>query len=88
MTHSAQIAAVQDLLTQLLLVPFGPAAIAQAAALRPYRLRVVPRGGASAAAFAARMPYPDLKLERLLTLNGVDDAAGFAQREQVKIIEP
>jgi predicted Zn-dependent protease len=61
---------------------------AEAAALRPYRLRVVPRGGTSAAAFAARMPYPDLKLERLLTLNGVDDAAGFAQREQVKIVEP
>ena len=61
---------------------------AQAAALRPYRLRVVPRGGASAAAFAARMPYPDLKLQRLLALNGVDDAAGFAQREQVKIVEP
>jgi predicted Zn-dependent protease len=61
---------------------------AEAAALRPYRLRVVPRGGASAAAFAARMPYPDLKLDRLLTLNGVDDAAAFARREQVKIVEP
>jgi predicted Zn-dependent protease len=61
---------------------------AEAAALRPYRLRVVPRGGASAAAFAARMPYPDFKLQRLLTLNGVDDAAGFAQRERVKIVEP
>ena len=61
---------------------------AEAAALRPYRLRMVPRGGASAAAFAARMPYPDLKLQRLLALNGVDDAAGFAQREQVKIVEP
>jgi predicted Zn-dependent protease len=61
---------------------------AEAAALRPYRLRVVARGGASAASFAARMPYPDLKLDRLLTLNGVDDAAGFAQREQVKIVEP
>lgn len=61
---------------------------AQAAALRPYRLRVVPRSGASAAVMAARMPYPDLKLERLLTLNGVDDAAGFARREQVKIVEP
>jgi predicted Zn-dependent protease len=61
---------------------------AEAAALRPYRLHVVPRGGASAAAMAARMPYPDLKLERLLALNGVDDAASFAQREQVKIVEP
>lgn len=61
---------------------------AEAAALRPYRLHVVPRDGISAAAFAARMPYPDLKLERLLTLNGVDDAAGFARRERVKIVEP
>ena len=55
---------------------------AEAAALRPYRLRVVPRGGASAAALAARLPYPDLRLERLLALNGVDDAAGFAQRDR------
>jgi predicted Zn-dependent protease len=61
---------------------------AEAARLRPYRLHIVPRDGASAAAFAARMPYPDFKLERLLTLNGVDDAAGFARREQVKIVEP
>ena len=60
----------------------------EAAALRPYRLRVVPRGGASAAALAQRMPYPDFKLERLLALNGVDDAAGLAQREQVKVVGP
>jgi predicted Zn-dependent protease len=61
---------------------------AEAAALRPYRLRIVPRGGTSAAAFAARMPYRDLRLERLLALNGVDDAAGFARRARVKIVEP
>lgn len=61
---------------------------AEAAALRPYRLRVVPRDGTSAAAMAARMPYPDLRLERLLTLNGVDSAAEFARLERVKIIEP
>lgn len=60
---------------------------AQAAALRPYRLQVVPRGIASAAALAVRIPYPDLKLERLLVLNGVDDAAAFARLEQVKIVE-
>jgi predicted Zn-dependent protease len=60
---------------------------AQAAALRPYRLKVVPRT-ASAAAMAARIPYPDLKLERLLVLNGVEDAAAFARFDQVKIIEP
>jgi predicted Zn-dependent protease len=60
---------------------------AEAAALRPYRLRIVSRGP-SATALAARMPYPDFKLERLLTLNGVDDAAALAQREQIKIVEP
>jgi predicted Zn-dependent protease len=60
----------------------------EAAALRPYRLQVMPRGNASAAALAARIPYPDLKLERLLVLNGVDDAAGFARLEQVKLVEP
>ncbi len=67
---------------------FHDLSVAEAVALRPYRLRIVPRGGASAAAMAARMPYPDLKLERLLALNGVDDAASFAQRQQVKIVEP
>lgn len=67
---------------------FHDLSVAEAAALRPYRLRIVPRGGASAAAMATRMPYPDFKLERLLALNGVDDAASFARREQVKIIEP
>jgi len=61
--------------------------VAEAAALRPYRLRLVPRGP-SAAALAARMPYADFKLERLLTLNGVDDPAGLAQREQIKTVEP
>ncbi|HSI02573.1 MAG TPA: M48 family metalloprotease [Reyranella sp.] len=59
---------------------------AQAAALRPYRLQVVPRN-ASAAAMAARIAYPDLKLERLLVLNGVDDAAAFARLDQVKLVE-
>ena len=60
---------------------------AEAAALRPHRLRLLPRG-ASAAVLAARMPYPDFKLERLLVLNGVDDPAGLALREKVKIVEP
>ena len=42
----------------------------------------------SFAAFAARLPYPDLKLDRVLVMNGVDDAAGFARLDQVKIVEP
>ncbi len=61
---------------------------AEAASLRPYTLRVVPRGGQSAAQVAQRMPYRDLKLARLLALNGVDDAAGFAERTSVKVVEP
>jgi predicted Zn-dependent protease len=66
---------------------FRDLSVSEAGALRPYRLHIVPRGP-SAAALAARMPYPDLKLERLLTLNGVDSAAELAQREQIKLVEP
>ncbi len=61
---------------------------AEAEALHPYRLHVVPRNGAPAATLAHRMPYPDFKLERLLTLNGVDDAADLNKRTDVKLIEP
>ncbi len=61
---------------------------AEAAALQPYRLHVIARAGATAAVLARRMPYPSFKLERLLALNGVDDEAGFARRDEVKVIEP
>ncbi|MFI4998465.1 MAG: M48 family metalloprotease [Reyranellales bacterium] len=67
---------------------FHSLSAADAAALRPYRLRVISPAGASPAALAARMAYGDLKLERLLTLNGVDTAAELAGRSQVKIVEP
>lgn len=66
---------------------FRDLSVSEAAALRPYRLRIVSRGP-SAAALAARMPYPDFKLERLLTLNGVDSAAELALREQIKTVAP
>ncbi len=65
---------------------FHPLTAAEAGALRPYRLTIVP--GGSAQALAARMPYPDFKLQRLLVLNGVDDAAALAQRDQVKLVTP
>ena len=39
---------------------------AEAAALRPYRLRVVPPAGTSAAQLARRLPYGDYRMERLL----------------------
>ncbi|MGZ3199868.1 MAG: M48 family metalloprotease [Croceibacterium sp.] len=61
---------------------------AEAAALHPYRLRVITPNGASAAQLAQRLPYGDYKMERLLVLNGVDNAAELARLPQVKIIEP
>ena len=61
---------------------------AEAAALRPYRLHVLPADGTTPAQLAARLPYPDFKMDRLLTLNGVDDAAELARRRLVKTVEP
>lgn len=61
---------------------------AEAAALRPYRLRVVPTAGTTAAQLAQRLPYPDYKMERLLLLNGVDNGAELMRLPQVKTIEP
>jgi predicted Zn-dependent protease len=61
---------------------------AEAAALHPYRLRVITPNGASAAQLAQRLPYGDFKMERLLVLNGVDSAAELARLPQVKTIEP
>ncbi len=61
---------------------------AEAAALRPYRLRVVAATGASPAQLAARLPYDDLRMERLLVLNGADTPAELGRLSQVKIIEP
>ncbi len=61
---------------------------AEAAALTPYRLHVLPRGKATAATLARRMAYPDFKLERLLALNGVDDVADFNRKTEVKVVEP
>ena len=66
---------------------FRDLTVAEAGALRPVRLKILP-GGTPAATIAARMPYPDFRLERLLTLNGVDTAAELAQREQVKTVVP
>jgi len=65
---------------------FHELSVAEAAALRPFRLTIVP--GGPARALAARMPYPDFKLERLLVLNGVDDTAALEQRPQVKLVTP
>lgn len=61
---------------------------AEAAALRPYRLRIVPTAGTTAQQLAQRFPYPDYKMERLLLLNSVDNAAELMRLPRVKIIEP
>jgi predicted Zn-dependent protease len=61
---------------------------AEASMLRPYRLQVISPAGASAQQLAARMPYADYKLERLLVLNGTDSPTDLASRAQVKIIQP
>ncbi len=61
---------------------------AEAGALRPYRLRVLPARSGTAEALAARLPYPDLRLERLLLLNGVDGATSFARLDRIKTVEP
>ena len=61
---------------------------AEAAALRPYRLRIVSPAGSTPTQLAARMPYPDLKMERLLVLNAAQTPAELVNRSQIKMIEP
>ncbi len=67
---------------------FRPLTPAEAASVRPYRLQIVPTAGTSPTALAARMPYSDLKMDRLLTLNGVDDGAALMSRGEIKIVQP
>ena len=61
---------------------------AEAAALRPLRLHVTTPAGSSANDLAQRLPYPDLRLERLLVMNGVDSPAALMQLPQVKTVVP
>ena len=44
--------------------------------------------GSTPQQLAARLPYADLRLERLLALNGVDSAADLARKGSIKIVEP
>jgi len=67
---------------------FRPLSMAEAANIRPYRLQVIPTAGTSPSAVAARLPYSDLKMERLLTLNGVDDSAGLMSKPEIKTVTP
>lgn len=61
---------------------------AEAAALQPYRLRIVSPAGSTPAQLAARMPYPDLRMERLLVLNAAQIPADLGSRSEIKIVQP
>ena len=67
---------------------FRTLSAAEAAALQPYRLRIVSPAGSTPASLAAYMPYPDLKMERLLVLNAAQSPAELGSRAQIKVIEP
>lgn len=58
------------------------------AALRPFHLHIVPTAGAAADALAAHLPYPDHRLQRLLILNGADEADALMRLPQIKTIVP
>jgi hypothetical protein len=49
---------------------------------------VVRTAGASAATLAEHLPYPDHRMQRLLTLNGVDQPDALMRLSQIKIIVP
>jgi predicted Zn-dependent protease len=61
---------------------------ADTAALRPLYLQVVRTAGASAATLAEHLPYPDHRMQRLLTLNGVDQPDALIRLPQIKTIVP
>lgn len=60
----------------------------EAASLQPYRLRIVSPAGSTPAQLAARMPYPDLRMERLLVLNAAQMPADLGSRSEIKIVQP
>jgi predicted Zn-dependent protease len=60
---------------------------AQAAAVKPRKLRVVTVGKAdSVASLAGRMAYNSLQTERFLALNGLSGSAALAAGQKVKIV--
>jgi len=67
---------------------FRSLSASEAAALRPYRLRVVSPAGSSPAQLAARMPYPDFRMERLLVINAAQAPADLSRRREIKTVEP
>jgi predicted Zn-dependent protease len=67
---------------------FRHLSLAEAASLRPYRIEIVPTAGTSPKALAGRMPYNDLAMDRLLTLNGVDDGKELMAHTEIKLVQP
>jgi predicted Zn-dependent protease len=61
---------------------------AEAARLRPYRLRLHRvRPGDTPARIARRLPFEDHRLDRFLVLNGLDGKAALAPGRTVKVVE-
>jgi predicted Zn-dependent protease len=60
----------------------------EAAALRPYRLKIVSPAGSTPTQLAARLPYSDLRMERLLVLNAAQTPADLSRRQAIKTIVP
>jgi predicted Zn-dependent protease len=60
---------------------------AEAAALKPQRIRVVTvQPGDTVASLAARMPFEDYKVERFRTLNGLAEGAALTPGQKVKLV--
>jgi predicted Zn-dependent protease len=66
---------------------FRPLSAAEAAALKPLRVRVVPvRAGDTEEGFAARMPFGQWNLEEFRVLNGLRTGERIAAGQRVKIV--
>jgi predicted Zn-dependent protease len=60
---------------------------AEAAALKPQRIRIVTvQPGDTVASLAARMPFEDYKVERFRTLNGLAEGAALTPGQKVKLV--
>jgi predicted Zn-dependent protease len=65
----------------------APLSAQEAAAVRGREIDVVTVArGDTLQTLAARMAYPDLRLERFLTLNGLDAGATLAPGQKVKLV--
>ena len=51
-------------------------------------VNVTTPSGTSATALAQRLPYPDLRMERLLVMNGVESPGALMQLPQIKTVVP